>query len=136
MAWQLPQITVVTVAEILFSITSLEFSFTQVKCIYFWSFYIIILYIYISDILLKAPTGMKSLLEAVNILTVAFGNLIVAIVSEMRIYENQVYLYNTVYCTTCVLTFKLNIFSFLGLWVFVFRWTNGIEYDNIYHNEF
>ncbi|VVC31971.1 Major facilitator superfamily domain,Proton-dependent oligopeptide transporter family,PTR2 family [Cinara cedri] len=69
MAWQLPQIIVVTVAEILFSITSLEFSFTQ------------------------APTSMKSLLAAVNLLTVAFGNLIVAIVSEVRISQNQVYEY-------------------------------------------
>lgn len=33
---------------------------------------------------------MKSLLAAVNLLTVAFGNLIVVIVSEVRFFENQV----------------------------------------------
>lgn len=31
--WQLPQITVMTAAEIMFSITALEFAFTQVKYI-------------------------------------------------------------------------------------------------------
>lgn len=33
---------------------------------------------------------MKSLLAAVNLLTVAFGNLMVVIVSEVRYFENQV----------------------------------------------
>jgi len=33
---------------------------------------------------------MKSLLAAVNLLTVAFGNLMVVIVSEVRFFENQV----------------------------------------------
>ncbi|KAL4148725.1 hypothetical protein QTP88_002894 [Uroleucon formosanum] len=64
-AWQLPQIIVMTAAEIMFSITALEFAFTQ------------------------APTSMKSLLAAVNLLTVAFGNLLVVIVSEVRFFENQ-----------------------------------------------
>ncbi|KAF0768203.1 peptide transporter family 1-like isoform X2 [Aphis craccivora] len=68
-AWQLPQIIVMTAAEIMFSITTLEFAFTQ------------------------APTSMKSLLAAVNLLTVAFGNLIVVIVSEVRFFENQAYEY-------------------------------------------
>ncbi|XP_060880666.1 peptide transporter family 1-like [Metopolophium dirhodum] len=68
-AWQLPQIIVMTAAEIMFSITSLEFAFTQ------------------------APTSMKSLLAAVNLLTVAFGNLMVVIVSEVRYFENQAYEY-------------------------------------------
>jgi len=43
-----------------------------------------------SIIILKAPTSMKSLLAAVNLLTVAFGNLMVVIVSEVRYFENQV----------------------------------------------
>lgn len=43
-----------------------------------------------SDIILKAPSSMKSLLAAVNLLTVAFGNLIVVFVSEVRFFENQV----------------------------------------------
>lgn len=33
-AWQLPQIIVMTAAEIMFSITSLEFAFTQVGICY------------------------------------------------------------------------------------------------------
>ncbi|XP_025198526.1 peptide transporter family 1 isoform X2 [Melanaphis sacchari] len=68
-AWQLPQIIAMTAGEIMFSITTLEFAFTQ------------------------APASMKSLLAAVNLLTVAFGNLIVVIVSEVRFFENQAYEY-------------------------------------------
>ncbi|KAL5232675.1 hypothetical protein ACI65C_000085 [Semiaphis heraclei] len=69
LAWQLPQIIAMTAAEVMFSITTLQFAFTQ------------------------APTSMKSLLAAVNLLTVAFGNLMVVIVSEVRYFENQAYEY-------------------------------------------
>jgi hypothetical protein len=34
LAWQLPQIIAMTTAEVMFSITSLEFAFTQVKFIF------------------------------------------------------------------------------------------------------
>ncbi|XP_050535278.1 solute carrier family 15 member 1-like isoform X3 [Daktulosphaira vitifoliae] len=63
--WQLPQITLMTAGEIMFSITSLEFAFTQ------------------------APVSMKSLLAACNLLTVAIGNLIVVFVSEVKFFESQ-----------------------------------------------
>ncbi|XP_037543084.1 solute carrier family 15 member 2 [Nematolebias whitei] len=57
-AWQIPQYALITTGEVMFSITGLEFSYSQ------------------------APTNMKSVLQAGWLLTVAFGNVIVLIVAE------------------------------------------------------
>jgi len=65
--WQLPQIILISAGEIMFSVTGLEFSFTQ------------------------APESMKSVLSAAWLLTVAFGNLIVVVISEMHFFESQAY---------------------------------------------
>ncbi|XP_056636577.1 peptide transporter family 1-like isoform X3 [Diorhabda sublineata] len=65
MAWLLPQYFIITAAEIMFSITGLEFSYTQ------------------------APVTMKSLLQACFLLTTAFGNLIIVIVESAKIFEKQ-----------------------------------------------
>jgi len=64
-AWIFPQYFIITCAEILVSITALEFSYTQ------------------------APPSMKSVLSAVNLLTVSFGNVIVLIVAEARGFDQQ-----------------------------------------------
>ncbi|XP_011495342.1 PREDICTED: peptide transporter family 1-like isoform X2 [Ceratosolen solmsi marchali] len=66
MFWLLPQYIVITMGEIMFSITGLEFAFTQ------------------------APASMKSLLQASFLLTVAFGNLIVVIIAEAHFFQRQV----------------------------------------------
>ncbi|NXK60820.1 S15A1 protein, partial [Sylvietta virens] len=57
MAWQIPQYFLLTCAEVLFSVTGLEFSYSQ------------------------APSNMKSVLQAGWLLSVAFGNIIVIIVA-------------------------------------------------------
>uniref|UniRef100_A0A8P4KE10 Solute carrier family 15 member 2 n=1 Tax=Dicentrarchus labrax TaxID=13489 RepID=A0A8P4KE10_DICLA len=57
-AWQIPQYVLITTGEVMFSITGLEFSYSQ------------------------APANMKSVLQAGWLLTVAFGNVIVLIVAE------------------------------------------------------
>ncbi|KAM9347796.1 solute carrier family 15 member 2 [Symphorus nematophorus] len=57
-AWQIPQYALITAGEVLFSITGLEFSYSQ------------------------APANMKSVLQGGWLLTVAFGNVIVLIVAE------------------------------------------------------
>lgn len=64
-AWLLPQYFIITAAEIMFSITGLEFSYTQ------------------------APVTMKSLLQACFLLTTAFGNLIIVIIESAKIFEKQ-----------------------------------------------
>lgn len=66
MAYMLPQYIIITMAEVMFSITGLQFAFTQ------------------------APESMKSLLQAGWLLSVAFGNLIVVIVKGSRPFERQV----------------------------------------------
>ncbi|XP_029032404.1 peptide transporter family 1 isoform X2 [Osmia bicornis bicornis] len=55
--WLLPQYIIITMGEVMFSVTGLEFAFTQ------------------------APISMKSLLQATWLLTTAFGNLIVVIIT-------------------------------------------------------
>uniref|UniRef100_A0A672INR0 Solute carrier family 15 member 2 n=1 Tax=Salarias fasciatus TaxID=181472 RepID=A0A672INR0_SALFA len=57
-AWQIPQYVLITMGEVMFSVTGLEFSYSQ------------------------APANMKSVLQAGWLLTVAFGNVIVLIVAE------------------------------------------------------
>ncbi|KAK7028074.1 hypothetical protein SK128_016345, partial [Halocaridina rubra] len=65
MLWLVPQYFVITVSEVMFSITGLEFSFTQ------------------------APASMKSVLQAAWLLTVAFGNLIVVVIAEAKFFSRQ-----------------------------------------------
>lgn len=65
MLWLIPQYVVMTLGEVMYSITGLEFSFTQ------------------------APESMKSVLQGCWQLTVAVGNLIVVIVAEAKIFDEQ-----------------------------------------------
>lgn len=60
-AWQLPQYVVLTMAEVLCSITGLEFAYAE------------------------APISMKSVVMAFFLITVAIGNLLVSVSSEVDI---------------------------------------------------
>lgn len=64
--WLIPQYIIITMGEVMFSVTGLEFAFTQ------------------------APISMKSLLQAGWLLTVAFGNLIVVLVAQSKLFDRQV----------------------------------------------
>jgi len=66
MAAMLPQYIIITMGEVMFSVTGLQFAFTQ------------------------APESMKSLLQAGWLLSVAFGNLIVVIIKGSRPFQRQV----------------------------------------------
>ena len=59
--WQIPQYLVLTVSEVLISITGLEFAYSQ------------------------APPSLKSVCSASWLLTVAFGNLLVMVLNELDI---------------------------------------------------
>ncbi|KAI4831451.1 hypothetical protein KUCAC02_000992 [Chaenocephalus aceratus] len=65
MAWQIPQYFLMTVGEVVFSVTGLEFSYSQ------------------------APSNMKSVLQAGWLLTVAVGNIVVLIIAEAATLEDQ-----------------------------------------------
>nr|XP_020819722.1 solute carrier family 15 member 1 isoform X2 [Phascolarctos cinereus] len=65
MAFQIPQYFLLTCGEVVFSITGLEFSYSQ------------------------APSNMKSVLQAGWLLTVAFGNIIVLIVAGAGQFGEQ-----------------------------------------------
>lgn len=67
MCWLIPQYVVMTAAEVMFSVTGLEFAYSQ------------------------APASMKSLLQASWLLTVAFGNVIVVIIAELKFFQSQAY---------------------------------------------
>ncbi|NWV89666.1 S15A1 protein, partial [Machaerirhynchus nigripectus] len=65
MAWQIPQYFLLTCGEVVFSVTGLEFSYSQ------------------------APSNMKSVLQAGWLLTVAVGNIIVLIVAGASTLNKQ-----------------------------------------------
>ncbi|KAL4635798.1 solute carrier family 15 member 1 [Arapaima gigas] len=65
MAWQIPQYFIMTTGEVVFSVTGLEFSYSQ------------------------APSNMKSVLQAGWLFTVAVGNIIVLIVAEAGTLPEQ-----------------------------------------------
>lgn len=65
MLWLIPQFVVLTLGEVMYSVTGLEFSYSQ------------------------APPNMKSVLQGGWQLTVGVGNLIVAIVAEAKIFNSQ-----------------------------------------------
>ncbi|XP_016942423.2 peptide transporter family 1 isoform X2 [Drosophila suzukii] len=63
--WLVPQYVIMTLGEVMFSVTGLEFSYAQ------------------------APPSMKSVLQACWLLTVAFGNVIVVIIAEAALFDSQ-----------------------------------------------
>ena len=63
--WQIPQYFIITASEVMFSVTGLEFSYSQ------------------------APASMKSVVQAAWLLTVAFGNIIVICVAEAKLFSEQ-----------------------------------------------
>ncbi|NWR52898.1 S15A1 protein, partial [Regulus satrapa] len=65
MAWQIPQYFLLTCGEVLFSVTGLEFSYSQ------------------------APSNMKAVLQAGWLLSVAVGNIIVLIVAGTSAIQKQ-----------------------------------------------
>ncbi|CAL1279374.1 unnamed protein product [Larinioides sclopetarius] len=65
--WQIPQGIIITAGEVMFSITGLEFSYSQ------------------------APPSLKSVVQAAWLLTNAFGNLIVVLLLHFIDFEKQSY---------------------------------------------
>ena len=75
--WLLPQYTIVTIGEILFSITSLEFAYSQGGDLSISSV------LNITCIFSLAPPSMKSVLQSLFLMTTAVGNLITMAIIEI-----------------------------------------------------
>jgi len=88
MLWLIPQYFVMTLGEVMFSITGLEFSFTQ------------------------APVSMKSVLQAGWLLTTAFGNLIVVIIAEAKFFDSQA---NEFFLFAGLMLVDMAIFAFMAM---------------------
>lgn len=67
--WQLPQMIIISIGEILFSITGNEFSYSQ------------------------APLSMKSVIAACWLLSVAIGDVIDLFIAEAHPFDNEAYIY-------------------------------------------
>lgn len=101
--FQVPQYALMTAGEVMFSITGLEFSYSQVPggllppaspitlhtLKYQWRTAVLcrccetrVVMFSVGSSVLQAPANMKSVLQAGWLLTVAFGNVIVLIVAE------------------------------------------------------
>ena len=65
MLWLIPQYVVMTAAEVMFSITGLQFSYSQ------------------------APESMKSVIQACWLLTVSLGNVLVVAIAEAKFVKRQ-----------------------------------------------
>ena len=67
MLWLLPQYILITLGEVIYSVTGLHFTFSQ------------------------APESMKSVLMGCWQLTIAFGNLVVVLIAGADIFDRQKY---------------------------------------------
>eukprot|EP00092_Neocalanus_flemingeri_P038886 GFUD01042334.1.p1 GENE.GFUD01042334.1~~GFUD01042334.1.p1 ORF type:complete len:749 (-),score=165.53 GFUD01042334.1:67-2313(-) len=97
--WLLPQYAVVTIGEILFSITSMEFAYSQ------------------------APPSMKSVIQALYLMTTAVGNLITMVIVEIF--------------SAIGLEQYLEFFTFAGLMTvvsFILMWLAS-RYEYVYYTE-
>ena len=63
--WQVPQYFIITASEVMFSVTGVEFAYSQ------------------------APVSMKSVVQAAWLLTIALGQIIVIVVAETKMFSEQ-----------------------------------------------
>lgn len=89
MFWLLPQITIITIGEIMFSITGIEFAYSQ------------------------APNSMKSVVQAFWLLTTAFGNVIVIFVAEAGNFNDRS---SEFFMFACLMLVDMAFFIGLAYW--------------------
>ena len=86
MLWIIPQVFVITVGEILFSVTALEFSYYQ------------------------APISMKSVVQAVFLMTDAIGNIIIIFVAGADLVDQT----SEFFLFGCLMILDMILLSFLA----------------------
>merc|ERR1712079_586930 len=89
MFWLLPQIIIITVGEIMFSITGIEFAYSQ------------------------APESMKSVVQALWLWTTAFGNVIVIFVAEAGTFDDRA---SEFFMFACLMLVDMGLFIALAYW--------------------
>ncbi|GAB6025397.1 hypothetical protein CHUAL_011142 [Chamberlinius hualienensis] len=87
MLWQIPQYVIITMGEIMFSITGLAFSYSQ------------------------APASMKSVLQAAWLLTDAFGNVIIIILESIPMFKDQSSLF---FLYASIMVVVMMLFAWMG----------------------
>ncbi|XP_060564835.1 peptide transporter family 1-like [Ruditapes philippinarum] len=102
MAWMIPQYVLVTLGEVLFSISGLSFAYSQ------------------------APMSLKSVVQAVWLLTVSFGDLMVIIVANIHSIPSQMY----EFFLFAVLMF-LDTFIFMIMSMFYKYKANSLDYAEL-----
>merc|ERR1711976_361237 len=85
--WLLPQYIIITVGEIMFSITGIEFAYSQ------------------------APERMKSVVQALWLWTTAFGNVIVIFVAEGLAFDDRA---SEFFMFACLMLVDMALFVFLA----------------------
>lgn len=101
--WLIPQYVVMTLGEVMFSVTGLEFSYSQ------------------------APSSMKSVIQGCFQLTVAFGNVIVVIIAEAKIFDSQA---NEFFLFAGLMFVDMIIFSVLAYFYKPNNPNKGVDDDN------
>ncbi|VDL78443.1 unnamed protein product [Nippostrongylus brasiliensis] len=89
--WQIPQIVIITAAEILFSITGYEFAYSQ-----------------------SAPS-MKALVQALWLLTTAIGDSIIVLITALNLFSNmatEFFAYAGAMCVVIVVFALMSIFYY------------------------
>merc|ERR1712076_13796 len=111
MFWLLPQIFIITVGEIMFSITGIEFAYSQ------------------------APNSMKSVVQAFWLLTTAFGNVIVIFVAEAGTFDDRS---SEFFMFACLMLVDMAFFIGLAYWYTPRKEEkeNDIHMDGLNNNAF
>ncbi|CAI2357258.1 unnamed protein product [Caenorhabditis sp. 36 PRJEB53466] len=102
--WQIPQIVVITAAEILFSITGYEFAYSQ-----------------------SAPS-MKALVQALWLLTTAAGDTIIVIITILNLFQNMAVEF---FVYAAAMFVVIAVFALLAIFYYEYNYyTTDDEHDN------
>nr|AAC39119.1 low-affinity peptide transporter [Caenorhabditis elegans] len=100
--WQIPQIVVITAAEILFSITGYEFAYSQ-----------------------SAPS-MKALVQALWLLTTAAGDSIIVVITILNLFENMAVEF---FVYAAAMFVVIAIFALLSIFYYTYNYYTTDEED-------
>ncbi|EGT43101.1 hypothetical protein CAEBREN_30646 [Caenorhabditis brenneri] len=103
--WQIPQIVVITAAEILFSITGYEFAYSQ-----------------------SAPS-MKALVQALWLLTTAAGDTIIVIITILNLFDNMAVEF---FVYAAAMFVVIAVFALLSIFYYTYNYYTTDEDDDEY----